>query len=442
MPIFNSITLAQLLGSIETGNLVVLCGAGLSIPAPSHLMSALRVSRHCYDQWLPVEQLPAGMRDNVDILASHFYDNGTFKSIFVRRLVPWDDLVGEPNSGHAALADLLICRAVHAVLSANFDPLIEQWSERRKIAMQGALSGAEAIEFTARTNPLLKFHGCLHRGRSDTLWTQGQLAEVDVQARVASCSQWMNLNLPGKDLLVVGFWTDWGYLNDVLQGSFTVQNAASVTVVDISPEADLQVKAPILWNKLTNAGGPFTFVQASGADALEELRREFSKVWAKKFFQLAAPFVEESGGAYNPASMTPANWTCDDLYDLRRDIEGVPYDRAAKRKEPQPEGAAAAYVHVLLTEAGAAREGAMYIHGGQKVRIVHAAGQSVESVRQKYNEPPTLASPDVIVCAGAQALGTPGSVIATGKGASVVRPARGGAANWLTLEEARARLGL
>jgi hypothetical protein len=165
MPIFDPPTLLRLLGSIEADHLVVLCGAGLSIPPPSNLMPAVRVAQACYDKWFPTEQLPAPLRDNIDALAGHFYNQHTFKPVFIRSLVPWDDLVGEPNIGHAAVADLLICRAAHAAMSANFDPLIEQWSEGRKVAMQGALTGAEAVEFAARTNPLLKFHGCLRRGR-------------------------------------------------------------------------------------------------------------------------------------------------------------------------------------------------------------------------------------------------------------------------------------
>ena len=253
----------------------------------------------------------------------------------------------------------------------------------------------------------------------------------------------MNLNLPGRDILVIGFWTDWGYLNGVLANAFNVQNAASVTVIDISSAADLQAKAPILWQKLTNAGGPFALIQGSGAEALDELRTEFSKVWARKFFQLAAPFIEASGRPYNPAAVTPATWAGDELYDLRRDAEGIPYDRAAKRKEPSAESAANAYAHVLLTEAGAVREGAMYRKNGQKIRIVQGAGQSIETVREKYNEPQALASSDIVICAGSQSVGTPAVIVSSGKGASVVRPARGGATtDWLTLDDARTRLGI
>jgi len=74
--------------------------------------------------------------------------------------------------------------------------------------------------------------------------------------------------------------------------------------------------------------------------------------------------------------------------------------------------------------------------------VVHGAGQALESVRQKYNEPPTLASPDIVVCAGAEATGIPGRVIASGKAASIVRPARGGAEPWLTLKDARTELNI
>jgi hypothetical protein len=104
MPIFDPPTLTRLLGSIEAGHLVVLCGAGLSIPPPSNLMSAVRVARACYDKWQPTETLPAALRDDIDGLAGHFHAQGTFKSVFISTLVPWDDLVGEPNEGHAAVA--------------------------------------------------------------------------------------------------------------------------------------------------------------------------------------------------------------------------------------------------------------------------------------------------------------------------------------------------
>ena len=441
MPIFEPAHLTRLLGSIEAGHLVLLCGAGLSIPSPSNLMSAVRVARTCYDKWSPIEVLPDALRDDIDGLAGHFYTRGTFKNVFISTLVPWDDLVGEPNDGHAAVADFLICGAARAALSANFDGLIEQWSHRRKVSMRGALSATEAEHFT-RTKPLLKFHGCFLRNPDETLWTQGQLGEPLIQGRVQSCSAWMNTNLPGRDLLIVGFWTDWGYLNDVLTNAIAVQSFNSVTVVDPATSAELQRKSPALWTKLSDGTVSFALIQASGAEALAELRTEFSKVWARKFFQLGAPFVAAAGGTYDPATVRPDNWTCDELYNLRRDAEGLPYDRAAERKAPAAEAANAAYAHILLNEVGATRSGSFYEHLGRCIRIVHGGGQTLEAVRERYNEPPSVASADIIVCAGADVMGTPATVISVGRGASIVRPARGGGSRWLTLPEARTELGI
>lgn len=98
----------RLLGAIETDSLVFLCGAGLSIPPPSDLLSAVRVSQICYDAWVHTEPLDPALRDKVDRLAGHFHARGAFERVFIRRLVPWNELVGPPNNGHAAIADLLI----------------------------------------------------------------------------------------------------------------------------------------------------------------------------------------------------------------------------------------------------------------------------------------------------------------------------------------------
>jgi hypothetical protein len=57
----------------------------------------------------------------------------------------------------------------------------------------------------------------------------------------------MKLNLPGRHLVVVGFWSDWGYLNDVLADAFSIATAASVTVVSPGDSASLETKAPLLW---------------------------------------------------------------------------------------------------------------------------------------------------------------------------------------------------
>ncbi|HVL69394.1 MAG TPA: hypothetical protein VM364_19205 [Vicinamibacterales bacterium] len=428
---------------MQANNLVLLCGAGLSVPAPSNLMSAVRVARTCYDKYAPTEVLPVPLRDDPDALAAHFYTSGQFTSVFIGNLVPWNDLTGSPNAGHAAVSDFLITRAAHGALSANFDTLIENWAAENKVLMRGALDGHEAIAFAQSTSPLLKFHGCLVRAQPQTLWTQQQLQDPLIQQRIDSCSAWMNLNLPGKDLLVVGFWSDWGYLNQILANALTGPAAGSVTVVDPLDQAELQVKAPVLWGTLTGLSAQFQHVQASGNDVLEELRIGFSKVWLRKFFQLGKPLIEAQGASCSSDALEPgAELGCDDLYNLRRDAEGVPYHRAAQKKEPAPDAAQAAYTHLLLLGANASRKGSWYEHGGRTIRVVQGAGQGLSVVQERYSEAPALEQADIVVCAGSIDLGVPGKVVASGEGSSMVRPARGGEARWLTLEQARAELQL
>lgn len=428
--------LKRFLGSIEANRLVVLCGAGLSIPPPSSLMSAERVANICYDRYRPIQELPAVMRTQIDQLAGHFYEAQQFESVFLGSLVPWGELTGEPNKGHAAVSDLLISRGVAATLSANFDMLIEQSAWTRKVDLQGALDGVEAIALATDISPLLKFHGCMTKARKKTLWTTGQLAEVGIAQTIQRCADWMRLFLPGKDLLIVGFWTDWGYLNTVLTQALGTIAFGSVTVVDPDSSANLQAKAPGLWATLS-PGPNFKHFQKSGADALEELRVEYSKVWLKRFLDLAEPLLTAEE---KPCPVRDLALHCDDLYNARLDGEGVPYNRAARTKAPATSASQAAFAHHLLLNAGATREGAWYLKDGRRIRVVNGVGQAMKSVREHYKEPPAATQPDIVVCAGALDLPVPGHLIGAGGDKDIVRPSGGGTAHWMTLEQARGEL--
>ena len=277
-----------------------------------------------------------------------------------------------------------------------------------------------------------------------TLWTRHQFTEPAIQQRIQSCTDWMNLNLPGRHLLIVGFWTDWRYLSEILETALGGSASGSVTVIDRLEEGRLEEKAPALWAILRNLSAQFEHVQASSSEALAEVRAEFSKVWMRKFFQLGRPLVEEvTGTALAPEVLEPSPALgVDDLYNLRRDAEGVPYDHAARRKEPSPGAAQAASAHLRLLNANATYKGPWYERDGQVIRVVQGAGQSLSVLRERYSEGPAVEQPDVVICAGAIDLGVPGHLIESGRGRSVVRPARGGDARWLTLEQAHEELHL
>jgi hypothetical protein len=376
------------------------------------------------------------LRDDIDGLAGLFHARGDFSTIFIN-LVPWDELVGPPNNGHAAIADLLVSRGACAALSANFDPLIEYWAGHRRINMRGALNGQEAVSIT-ETHPLLKFHGCLVRAKESTLWTKSQLADPGIQARIQSFTQWINLHLPGKHLVVVGFWTDWPHLNDALADAFTVSRAQAVTVIDPLSREGLQAKAPNLWTRLTSLSQSFEHVQESGADALEELRKSYSKAWARKFYALGQVLMVGTGLPPNLPSLDSLSG--DELYSFRQNAEGKPHDKAATLREPAPAAASAAALCLRLLEAGASHDGALFRHSGKSIRVVNGAGLGMAQVMQQFVEPPSIV-PDIVVCT-AEDFGGPGRVIASGQGASTVRPAHGGTSKWMTIDEAIAEFGI
>ena len=415
-----------------------ICGAGLSKPSPSNLLSAVEVSRSCFDKYKPIETLSAALRDDIDKLAEHFFSQGQFERLFIRDLVPWERLVGEPNTGHAAIGDLLTCGAARGVASANFDTLIEQWWSHHRVSFRASLNGQEATDYDHR--PLLKFHGCMNLNREATLWTHAQLDHAKYEKAITSCKTWMSLNLPSRDLVVVGFWTDWGYLNEVLAEALKDKNFNSVTVIDPAETAELIKKAPVLWDILSKTPH-FQHLSLSGSDGLEEIRNAYSKVWVKKLYALGKPLFDERKGECPPELLDVSEMETEALYDLRRDAEGVAHNQAAKTREPILEAAQTALAHLLFA-AKSIRVRSWYNIEGKTVRIVHGAGQGLDTVKRRFEQAPLATQADIVVCAGSLNQGVPAYLISRGQNNNVVRPEPGGGAEWLTLEDACARFNL
>ena len=139
-------TKARLLASMNAGRLLVVCGAGLSMAAPSKLLSARAVAERCFDKYKLESDANCDMalRSDLEALAEHFAGLNNLKSIFIARLVPWSDFVRPSNAGHAAVADFLITRAAVAGISSNYDFLIEHKAWDYGADFLGALDGDEA----------------------------------------------------------------------------------------------------------------------------------------------------------------------------------------------------------------------------------------------------------------------------------------------------------
>lgn len=289
-------TIARLLASMNAGRLLVVCGAGLSMAPPSSLPSARAVAERCFDKYR-LESDPnceVALRDNLEALAEHFVGLNTLQSVFIEHLVPWPAFVRPSNTGHAAIADFLITRAAVAGISSNYDTLIERRAWDYGADFRGSLDGDEATADSVRQAPLLKFHGCSHRDRPATVWAPSQLNDPTISARIARSKVWMAANLRQKDLLVVGFWSDWDYLNAVVGEALIDVQPLSVTVIDLSPTNALEQKAPQLWEIAHAQNVTFQHVQESGAEALDELRRAFSSNYLRQVLDAGRAAFEQA----------------------------------------------------------------------------------------------------------------------------------------------------
>jgi len=436
-------TKARLLASMNAGRLLVVCGAGLSMAAPSNLPSARAVAERCFDKY-KLESDPncdVALRSDLEVLAEHFAGLNTLKSVFIECLVPWSAFVRPSNAGHAAVADFLITRAAVAGISSNYDTLIERQAWDYGFDFRGALDGDEAIVDAVRQAPLLKFHGCSHRDRLCTVWARSQLTDPVIAARIEKTKTWMAANLRQKDLLVVGFWSDWEYLNGIIGAALTDVNPLTVTVIDLSPADILQEKAPELWQLAHGQNVTFEHVQESGAEALDELRRAFSTNYLRQVLDAGRVVFENATGiACDPAWLDVANFDSETLYGWRRDAEGVPASQPATRIRPG-NCEALGFFHLLLRHAGATQRTDGYELNGRLIRVINGAESILGSLRAKFIEPPALlVSAEIIVAVGATDLGVPSNVVRAGRAGDLIRPDASG--TWFDLPGARAELNI
>ncbi len=87
--------------------------------------------------------LPDGLRDNLELLAEHFSQNGQLSTLFLDSIVSWDAFVAPVNAGHAAVADFPLSGAAASAITTNYDRLIEDAASRMGAYMVAALDNDE-----------------------------------------------------------------------------------------------------------------------------------------------------------------------------------------------------------------------------------------------------------------------------------------------------------
>ena len=405
--------------------------------APSGLPSAQSVAEKCFDKYR-LESDPncdVALRSDLEALADHFVGSNSLESVFMGSLVPWSDFIRPFNAGHAAIADFLITRAAIAGISSNYDTLVERSAWEYGADFLASLDGDEASVRQWHHGPLLKVHGCATRDRTATLWARSQLVDPIITERIEKSTTWMGANLRQKDLLIVGFWSDWEYLNTILGSAMTNVAPVSVTVIDPSPLDILQEKAPEIWQIAHGQNVIFEHVQESGCDALDEIRQAFSMNYLRQVLDAGRNIFE-----LNTGKQCNANWLSieiagsENLYGWRRDAEGVSACKPATRIQPG-ETETLGFFHLLLRRAGAVQVPSGYQLNGRTVRVINGAGKFLTSLRSEFAEPPAAVIADVVVAVGATDLLVPANVVREGRVGDTVRPRAAG--TWLVEDDAK-----
>jgi hypothetical protein len=223
---------AKALDALLADRLALLCGAGLSMAAPSSLPSAAALAwkaKQKYDATYGAERAP--LPESIGDQAEFFFEQGELATVYLRTYIDHDAFAAEPNRGHFAVADLLLTGAISTAVSTNVDTLIETAGIMLFGQVGAGISRAHVATLASDISPLLKLHGCWS-DPPGTVWAVGQAAADPSKTRIEECGTWLTNRLLDRDLVIVGYWTDWDYLNQVLETSLGAVSPSRVIVAD------------------------------------------------------------------------------------------------------------------------------------------------------------------------------------------------------------------
>ena len=432
---------AAALDSLLADRLAVLAGAGLSMAPPSCLPSAgviAAAAKQKYDATYGAARPP--LATEVEAQAEFFFQRGELATVYFGKLIDRNAFAGEPNPGHAAIADLLLVEGIQTGVTTNVDCLIETAGQLLHGQIGVGIDGPGVAALGVDVAPLLKIHGCRQSDPANMVWAPGQLLVEPVASRIASSAAWLNVRLLNRDLLIIGYSTDWDYLNDVLEATLGAVNPSRVLVVDKLDAAAFQAKAPVLYALGGRAGVSFQQVRASGAEFLDALRLEFSKSYLRRVLHSGAAEFQDLTGAPPAAALTePMDLDNETLWQVRRDLEGcAPRDPAGQRIPPAE--ALLGLTLLQLRAVGAVADGPYWLLNGQRIRVLRSVNKVLHRVEALFEREiaPSVA-PDIVIAVGAEAQTLPTSIVRAGTQPTI---ARGTRSRWLTRPEAVEVLGL
>lgn len=428
------------LDSLLSDRLALLAGAGLSMAPPSSLPSAATLAASAkkeYDALYGAVRapLPVGVEDQ----AEFFFQRGELETVYCRRLINQHAFAGHPNPGHYATADLLLVRAIQTAITTNVDTLIETAGQYLFGHVGSGIDREHVAALPPDVSPLLKIHGCRSIPES-MVWAPSQLKAPPVSERIAASTTWLNVRLLDRDLLIVGYWSDWDYLNGVLAATLGAVAPARVIVVDPSDSATFEVKAPNLYALGQRASTAFQHVQASGAEFLDSLRCAFSTSFLRRVLHSGVTeYSQIYGSAPNASWVEPSSMNSDTLWQMRRDLEGRRPNEPAKDRAP-PNEPLIGLTLLQLQAKGAVADGPYWCLDGRRVRVLRAANKLLHQVEAEFEREtaPTVA-PHIVIAVGAETYTLPSNIARADKQSTI---ARGSSSKWLTRVEAVKELDL
>ena len=370
----------------------------------------------------------------LDEQTQFFFNHGELATVYLSTYVDRDAFAVPPNAGHFAVADLLLICGISTAVSTNVDTLIEFAGNMLFGQIGVGVSQDEVASLPADQSPLLKIHGCWTTDRSTTVWAAGQVLKEPTKTRIHDCGQWLKTRLAGRDLLIVGYWTDWDYLNEVLQASFGEVNPRRVIVVDTCETEKFRKKAPALYDLGKRTNAEFYHVQSSGNTFLEKLRVDFSRGFIRQILHSGkSAYTDSTGIEPDNVWLEPVPEDAQVLWQLRRDLEGCNPNEPSKKRNPPKEPLVGLTI-LQLQARGAVSNGSFWKLGEKIIRVISAANQSLHDVEFAFScKVPPVVAPAYTIAVGAESA-TLSSNYARGSGNGTI--VRGAATKWLSRAEA------
>ena len=427
--------------AILGNRLALLCGAGLSMSSPSNLPSAAALAAEAKKKYAArYGSMRPPLPDGIEEQANFFFGRGELGTVYLRAFIDPHAFASHFNEGHAAVADLLLTGGVSTAVSTNVDTLIESAGQALFGHIHSGIDRETVAGLPLDVSPLLKIHGCWLRDQPNTVWAPAQLAANPVMDRVTGSTEWLRQRLFDKDLIIVGYFTDWDYLNGVLEKTLGEVRPSRVVVVDPGDPAWLAGKAPTFHALGTRASSEFLHVRVTGDAFLQALQVQFCRSFIRGAISAGSDaFERHHGQPPEPGWLEPAPADTPSLYWMRRDLEGVRPGQPARLREP-PSAPVLGLTILQLLRAGATGDGPYWLLNGTKIRVLNSGNQLIRDLEVAYGrETPPLVAPDVVIAVGAEADPLPAHVVRSGTTPTVARGAPG---RWLTRPDAVQELGL